>query len=484
MAEHRRPRRLLTVVAGAALMTAASAALLPVRAGAAMDFEVVNGTANAGAAYVVYFTGVFSNFSPGAVGSMFPLAHTHLDNAPFSQATASPADWGPAGGTAVGAYNTGPPPPPFPPTISQPQYADSRYPPGGQPATFGKAPGPYAVASTGHDAASARAFAGDTTTPQPAAASAGSRRMAFDSAMSAWRAKYMSPASAAQHPASASDPAAPAETDGDWSTSSVSLDATKGLVSMGDARVQRASFGGGQLVLHNVHTAVTITNSGTPHADIVTTVAEASVGGVPVSIGKDGVVVQTPVVTLDKVQEASATLNGILAGAWLQVSALAPQVVTSATQETVTATAVSVVFDQPGPPENKVIYNLGNVFVDNLAVPSKAVPSIDSSSLLGGVTSDSTLTPPTTTSDSGASTTSTLPEALSPPAGLTPPTTAPPPQKKKPLDLAPAAAPSTPKPAWLLAAYLLWQALIIGTLASLWWWRSSSRRLPTPGSRP
>jgi hypothetical protein len=485
MSEHRRPHRVLTVATGVALMTAAGAALLPTRAVAQTDFDVVNGTANAGAAYIVYFNGSFANFSPGVVGSTFPLAHAHLDSAPSSQATASPADWGPAGGTAVGAYNANAQPP-APSPLTQPQYADTRYPPGSsKPVTFGNPPGPYATAMSGHDGASARAGGVDTTTPQPASATNSNRASAFNTAMSAWRAKYMSSSASAQHPAAAGDPGVPAETDGDLSSSSVSLDATKGVVSTGDARVHRANFGNGVLVLYDLHTAVTITNSGTPHADIVTTIGEATVGGVPVSIGKDGVVVGSAVLaTPDAVGQASARLNGVLASAGIQVSALAPQVVTSASQETVTATAVSVILDQPGPPENKVIYNLGNVFTDDLAVPSRPFVSIDTSLLGGGVSSASTLTPPTTTADSGASTTSPLPASVTPPAGVSPSSpTMIPLHPKKTLPIAPAAASPAPKPMWLLAAYLFWQALIIATLASLWWWRNSARRLPSPGTR-
>jgi hypothetical protein len=468
-------------MAGAALVSAAGIALVPARAAAQMDFEVVNGTANAGAAYVVYFTGVFSNFSPGAVGSMFPLTHSHLDNAPFSQATASPADWGPAGGTVVGAYNTTPPPPPFPSTISQPQYADSRYPPGSsKPATFGNPPGPYATAISGHDGASARAGGVDTAAAQPASAATRSRRSAFDTAMTQWRARFMSPSAAAQHPAAASDPAAPDGTNGDVASSSVSLDPTKGVVATGDARLARASFGGGALVLHNVHTAVTIVNSGTPTADIVTTVGDAAVGGVPVSIGKDGVTVGAPIVPVDAAQAASAQLNGILANAGIKVSAIAPQVVTSASQQTVTATAVSVFIDQPGPPENKVIYNLGNTYVDNLAMAAPAAAS--PLPPLGDVSNAATLTPPQTTD---VSSTTTSPPASPLEAGTPPaPAAAPAPpakQQTKPLLPAAPAAARADKPTMLLVAYLLWQMLILATLATLWWWRNSVRRLPSVG---
>jgi hypothetical protein len=463
------------------LVTAAGSALAPGRATAQTDFAVVNATVNAGAAYVVYFTGQLPNFSPGLIGSTFPLTHAHLDNSPFAEATASPADTGPAGGLVVSNYNGGPPPSPAPQTIQQQQTVDSRYPPGDtKPLTFGGAPGPYASAQSGSGGAVAQSGGVDIATPQPAASSASSQRSAFDAAMAQWRSRFMSPAAQAAQPAAASAAPPPDGIDGDTGSSTVSVDAAKGIVVNGDSRVAQASFGGGALVLHKVHCAVTMSNDGTPHADIVTTVGDASVGGVPVSIGKDGVVVASQVVALDAVQTASAALNGVLANAGITVTALAPQVHSSGSQETISATAVSVRVNNAGPPQQTVIYNLGNVFADNLAIPAAAAPpSLDTGppSDLSGAT---TLTPPTST-DTGSTTTT----PLSPPVGVNPPLTRVLPiHTKKPVNAAPAAVALAPKPAWLLAAYLLWQALIIATLASLWWWRRSSRTLPTPGSRP
>jgi hypothetical protein len=291
----------------------------------------------------------------------------------------------------------------------------------------------------------------------------------------------MSPAAALAHPAAASAATSPDGTDGDSGSSRVVLDVEKGVVVTGDSRVQQASFGSGALVLHQVHAAVAITNSGSPHADITTTVGDASVGGVPVSIGKDGVVVGPQVVPLDQVQAASAALNGALANAGVSVSALAPQITTSDSQETISATAVSVSINNAGPPQQTVIYNLGNIFADDLAVPTTpALPSLDTGSVGGGgdVTA-TTLTPPASV-DTGSSTAT----SVSPPVGVSPPFVMIPQHPKKPIGAAPAGVTLAAKPAWLLAAYLVWQALIIATLASLWWWRSASRRLPTPGSRP
>jgi hypothetical protein len=185
------------------------------------------------------------------------------------------------------------------------------------------------------------------------------------------------------------------------------------------------------------------------------------------------------VLTPDMVQPASAQLNSILAAAGIMVSAIAPQVTTSEAQETVTATAVSVSINQPGPPQQTVIYNLGNVFADDLAVPN--LPAVDMGAL--GSLSGTTLTPPESTTES-AGLTSSAPAAVTPPAGVSPGATsgATAPKKRQPVMAA--AAPVAAKPTWLLIAYLLWQMLIVGTLASLWWWRNTARKLPLPGGRP
>jgi hypothetical protein len=440
------------------------------RVSAQTDFEVVNGTANAGAAYVVFFTGKFPNFSPGVVGSSFPLAHTHIDNSPFTEATSSPADTGPAGGTAVSSYNTTPPPPPAPQTIAQPQYAESRYPGADKPSNFGSPPGPYATASAARDHAGAASGGVDTTATQNPSSS--QMRSAFDSAMAQWRMRWMSPVAFMAQPAATTNATAPDGTDGDTSSSSVQLDPEKGLISVGDARVQHASFGGGALVLDGVHTTVSITNAGTPHADITTTVAGASVGGVPVTIGANGVTVGPQTVPADAVQQASAQLNAALAQAGIQVAAVAPSVMQSTSEEQVTATAVSVTVDQPSAPgagELTVHYSLGNVYDDNLAVPSQPAVSLGG---LGTFTASPALAQPQTSSVPPPPTTGVVGGPVP-----SPPTAAPSPTTNKPTGVA-AVAYRRPKPTWLLVGYLLWQILVLATLATLWWWRRAVHTLP------
>src|SRR5204863_2776416 len=83
------------------------------------------------------------NFTSGAVDNYYSLAHSHIDNSPFAEGTASPFDTGPLGQTAAAG------------NFQQPQYADARWPGKGGRASFGNAGGPSAYAT----AASYRATA-------------------------------------------------------------------------------------------------------------------------------------------------------------------------------------------------------------------------------------------------------------------------------------------------------------------------------------
>jgi hypothetical protein len=479
MRDRRRP---IAAVAGALLLAGAGAGMMPSSARAQAGFDVVNATANAGAVYVVYFTGTFPNFDPGVIGSTFPLAHTRIDNSPASEAKASPADTGQAGGTVTSAYNTTPPPPPAPQTITEPQFANSKYPPGdSKPATFGSPAGPYGTATTGLTGASASASGINTTAATGGGSSSSGRTgraSAFNLAMSRWRAKYMTPSAASRYPATSADAAQPDGTDGDISASSVLIDPVKGLVATGDARVHHASLGMGAVSLYEVHTAVSIVNMVTPQVTVTTTVGEALVGGVPVSIGAQGVTVGAPIVGADAVQTASQALNGVLNQGGMTVSAIAPQVKNSGNEASVTATAISITEDQPGPPRQLIKYNLGNIYADNLAVPSAPAPVVDLAPPVDNSTTGTTLAPTQTTYVPGTPGTPAIPaspitggatETPNAAPSTTPPKPAPP--------SSPTAAVTRAKPTWLLVAYLLWQALIIGAFASIWWWRSAARKL-------
>jgi hypothetical protein len=108
-------------------------------------FSVLNGTVNAASDHEIIGSSAFPNFTTGAVDNYYAMAHSHVDNSPFAQGTASPADTGPIGQTAA-AGNT-----------QQPQYADARWPGDSGKATYGNQGGPYATAEAGEYRATADA---------------------------------------------------------------------------------------------------------------------------------------------------------------------------------------------------------------------------------------------------------------------------------------------------------------------------------------
>src|SRR3954451_11050202 len=110
-------------------------------------FLVLNGTVNAASDHEIIGSSAFPNFTTGAVDNYYSMAHSHVDNSPFAEGTASPADTGPIGQTAA-AGNT-----------QQPQYADARWPGSPNEATYGSQGGPYAVASASDYSATAEASA-------------------------------------------------------------------------------------------------------------------------------------------------------------------------------------------------------------------------------------------------------------------------------------------------------------------------------------
>jgi hypothetical protein len=157
--------------------------------------------------------------------------------------------------------------------------------------------------------------------------------------------------------------------------------------------------------------------------------------------------------------------------------------------ETVTATGVHVVFTQPvnqsGVPAQYVEHILGEVFVDSLAVPAGALPDLGfsasslssssstSSSCQGGGRSDGSSGSSTAGGSSSAGG-SNASGSLSPSASTFGSTSQPgSTSSSSPTghSLPAAFASALRKPLWLLLAYVVWQALVIGTGASLWNWR-------------
>jgi hypothetical protein len=158
----------------------------------------------------------------------------------------------------------------------------------------------------------------------------------------------------------------------------------------------------------------------------------------------------------------------------------------NAGEMTVTATGVHVVFTQPmsppGVPAQYVEHILGEVFVDSLAQPAGALPDLGFSSSgsassfspssssssacggtsgapSGGASSGSGLAAGGSTASGSLSSGSTSGSGSQPTSGSTG------------NSLPAAFAGALRKPLWLLLAYVVWQALVIGTGWSLWNWR-------------
>ena len=108
-------------------------------------FFVINGTVNAASDHEIVGSSAFPNFTTGAVDNYYAMAHSHVDNSPFAEGTASPADTGPIGQTAAAS------------NFQQPQYADARWPGDPGKSTYGNQGGPYAVAEAGEYRATAEA---------------------------------------------------------------------------------------------------------------------------------------------------------------------------------------------------------------------------------------------------------------------------------------------------------------------------------------
>jgi hypothetical protein len=140
---------------------------------------------------------------------------------------------------------------------------------------------------------------------------------------------------------------------------------------------------------------------------------------------------------------------------------------------------VHVVFtqpaNQPGVPAQNAEYVLGEVFVDSLAVPAGPLPDLgfsssSPSSCLGGGAAGTGASGGA--SLSGGSSSGALPSSAGTFGSAAQPTAGSGSSSSSSGTSLPAAfAAALKKPLWLLLAYVLWQALVIGTGVSLWNWR-------------
>lgn len=170
---------------------------------------------------------------------------------------------------------------------------------------------------------------------------------------------------------------------------------------------------------------------------------------------------------------------------------------TGSSEETVTATGLHVVFTQPvgqsGVPAQYAEHILGEVYVDSLATPAGALPNLNlsfsSSSCRHGLHTGGKKPSGLTTKGGGSSTAGGSSSASSP-SGSASTASSGSPQPGggfgtsgggsqlasgstggAPQSFPARLASALRKPLWLLLAYLVWQALVIGTGASLWSWR-------------
>jgi len=149
------------------------------------QFLVINGTVNATSDHEIVGSSAFPNYVTGAVDNYYSLAHSYMDNSPFSEGTASPADTGPVGQTAAAG------------NAQQPQYADARWPGGPATANYGSKGQP--VAEAGAYESLAKASASEASNGLAGPGLGGSKTLpvpkGFDNklqqALAGWKTKYM-----------------------------------------------------------------------------------------------------------------------------------------------------------------------------------------------------------------------------------------------------------------------------------------------------
>jgi hypothetical protein len=406
-------------VVGAALAVAlpAGLAVIPARADDAA-FSSYGADASATGVHLLSYTNALTNFATGFVDNSYPLASTHLDAGPASQAVASVADTGPLGVTAEGQVkpNLEMISPGSGELVSQPQYAVARYP--GTPS-----------ASLDNAGAVARSDADSNGAQAVAAFMAGSA---------------------------------------DNAVSSVRVDPIIGtVIGEGHSHVNRFTVGGGLLDLANVDVVARVTVEGTkvtPYYAI--SVGSATVNGMPVQVTDKGVVVQgAPLPGSDAMtQVVNEQLNGALAAAGLGVSATAPKIVTDAGQATVEVSGVHVHYTAPNPdpsvPTLSYDFIVGEARAFSFGVP--ATPTTDS-------LSPSAELPTTITDVQGATDLGDISGAV---GDLSPQiaNTAAPRRIANPLTAVPAAF-RRPRPTWLVPIYVIWQLLMLITGGALVWSR-------------
>jgi hypothetical protein len=488
---------------------------------AADHYAVINLTVNAATDHEIAGTSAFPNFTTGAVDNYYTMSHSAVDNSPSAEGTASPADTGPIGQT-VAAGN-----------FSQPQYADARWPGNSGKATVGNQGGPYALADAEPFKATASATEASNGSSGSSGSSKATRisepkgfSKRLRHALRLWKAKWLprlhleipglkppplkvrvlqsvglpatptvsvpgvsTPAVTTPTVSTPSLPTPPTKSrtgshskshgsakaastpdgqSGLASSTDAELDSSGGdLTTNGESSLGSVSIGSGQIVLKGIDVSVQATNNGTPTDKISVDIADASVGGVPVTIDQDGVHVASQSQALP-FQQADDALNGALKQAGVQLFTVAPEITKSKNEVTITASGVHLVFTQPvspsGVPAQFAEHIFGEVFVDSLAVPGVPIGKLGnlgfgSSGAGRGGGSATTFSGGGSTGLASSGSTGYSSSAPSSSTGST----------SQPASSLLSAI--TSKPLWFLLTYFLWQSVMIGTGASLWFWR-------------
>jgi hypothetical protein len=411
------------------------------------QFSVINTSGYAAADHVVAGNDAFPNFATGAVDNRYPLAFARVDNV-SAEGLASPADTGPIGQTEAASQS-----------FQQPQYADAKYPPAGPAQSVGSPNGPYAVAHAANGDGYAQGQ--ESSVPFATAHARAASIARLNASLLAWRARFLTADDARRHPFVAGTASEPDGADGLYAVSHATFAPATGTLQMdADSRVARASFGGGAIVFHGVHMHVTVINTGTPKHTITVDVGSASIGGIPVTVGAEGVSVagqQLPGIA-QALDQANAQLNAALQDAGFRVFVVRPAITTAPNSETIEASALTVQWQggavAPGVPRSFVGHDLGEAFAFSLATPSPAVTvAVPAAPVVSGPTAPTTRFVPGTPATPGSAGT---------PAGqiTTPPSAAP-----------RALGAVAHKPLWLVLLYFAWQCAVLGTIASLWLWR-------------
>src|SRR5579864_1878714 len=179
----------LALVAAVVLVAGSAAAASPkkktTKKSPATRYSVVNGTANAASDHAILASSAFPNYTTGAVDNYYSMAQSHVDNSPFAEGRASPADTGPIGQTAAAG------------NFQQPQYADARWPGDSGKAEYGNQGGPYAIAGASKYLATADASEASNGLSGPGLPTKLALPVGLDGrlrqALAAWKAKWQGP---------------------------------------------------------------------------------------------------------------------------------------------------------------------------------------------------------------------------------------------------------------------------------------------------